>query len=172
MSEFRILCEETTPDRYPPGPLDRQGGHRGQGGRDRGSGGREHGGGRDRIGGPGGRDREGGRGGGGGRIHTGGGGFGGGDGTHTGIDDETTYPDLDEYDDNTHVAERVDGRKPFSLTQVNECILRPNICGGGQCTDTLEGYDCECYPGYRKDNNFCIGKINNRENPSLLRMIS
>ncbi|KAK6631430.1 hypothetical protein RUM44_005957 [Polyplax serrata] len=31
---------------------------------------------------------------------------------------------------------------------INECALRPTICGGGKCIDTAQGYDCECFPGY------------------------
>nr|CAI5824069.1 unnamed protein product [Callosobruchus analis] len=33
---------------------------------------------------------------------------------------------------------------------VNECILRPDICGkGGRCVDTAEGYECICEAGYK-----------------------
>lgn len=37
---------------------------------------------------------------------------------------------------------------PGSLA-VNECILRPHICGDGECIDKPDGYDCVCRPGYR-----------------------
>ncbi|KAF6210291.1 hypothetical protein GE061_013395 [Apolygus lucorum] len=39
-----------------------------------------------------------------------------------------------------------DGR----MVNVDECGLRPDICGGGQCTDTPDGYSCKCYPGYEQ----------------------
>lgn len=42
-----------------------------------------------------------------------------------------------------------DSKKPGSLIRINECILRPGICGPGECIDTLEGYECRCNPGYR-----------------------
>lgn len=37
-----------------------------------------------------------------------------------------------------------------SITEVNECALRPDICGDGKCIDTKEGYECECYPGFTR----------------------
>lgn len=37
-----------------------------------------------------------------------------------------------------------------SFTEVNECALRPDICGDGKCIDTKEGYECECYPGFTR----------------------
>lgn len=42
------------------------------------------------------------------------------------------------------------GGPPIDLVKVNECILRPGICGDGQCIDTPEGYECVCKPGYRQ----------------------
>ncbi|KAJ8945202.1 hypothetical protein NQ318_013652 [Aromia moschata] len=41
------------------------------------------------------------------------------------------------------------------ITIVNECILRPDICGKGRCVDLPKGYKCECDSGYR------IGKSQN-----------
>ncbi|XP_018574078.1 fibrillin-2-like [Anoplophora glabripennis] len=35
------------------------------------------------------------------------------------------------------------------ITAVNECMLRPDICGKGRCIDTQKGYECECDSGYR-----------------------
>lgn len=33
---------------------------------------------------------------------------------------------------------------------INECTLRPDICGKGHtCIDTLTGYECICKPGFR-----------------------
>lgn len=43
-----------------------------------------------------------------------------------------------------------DGKKQGLVIPINECILRPDICGEGQCIDTDEGYECVCKPGYRK----------------------
>ncbi|XP_050520393.1 fibrillin-2-like isoform X2 [Daktulosphaira vitifoliae] len=37
------------------------------------------------------------------------------------------------------------------LNLVDECALRPEICGnGGKCIDTVDGYACECHPGFSK----------------------
>ncbi|XP_017775669.1 PREDICTED: fibrillin-2-like [Nicrophorus vespilloides] len=36
----------------------------------------------------------------------------------------------------------------IGLLTVNECVLRPGICGKGECIDTREGYQCNCYPGF------------------------
>lgn len=49
-------------------------------------------------------------------------------------------------------GEPPDGHKkqPLGYIPVNECILRPDICGEGECIDTFEGYECHCKPGYRK----------------------
>lgn len=35
------------------------------------------------------------------------------------------------------------------ITSVNECMLRPDICGKGKCIDTQKGYECVCDSGYR-----------------------
>lgn len=48
------------------------------------------------------------------------------------------------------------------LNLVDECGLRPDICGtGGKCIDTVDGYACECYPGFTKsrheDSQVCEG---------------
>jgi len=35
----------------------------------------------------------------------------------------------------------------FSLSAINECKIRHNICGGGEyvkCVDKLIGYECQC----------------------------
>lgn len=37
-----------------------------------------------------------------------------------------------------------------SITEVNECALRPDICGHGKCIDIKEGYECECDLGYAR----------------------
>ncbi|XP_054288254.1 fibrillin-2-like [Macrosteles quadrilineatus] len=31
---------------------------------------------------------------------------------------------------------------------IDECALRPTICGGGDCIDTPDGYICQCHPGF------------------------
>ncbi|XP_025412034.1 fibrillin-2-like isoform X2 [Sipha flava] len=37
------------------------------------------------------------------------------------------------------------------LNLVDECGLRPEICGaGGRCIDTVDGYACECFSGFTK----------------------
>lgn len=41
-------------------------------------------------------------------------------------------------------------KPPLKIISVNECILRPHICGEGQCIDTADGYECRCKPGYRE----------------------
>lgn len=33
---------------------------------------------------------------------------------------------------------------------IDECALRPDICGGGRCIDTPDGYKCECHQGFKK----------------------
>jgi len=38
--------------------------------------------------------------------------------------------------------------EPGLLTQVDECGLRPDICGNGKCIDTKDGYRCDCSVGY------------------------
>ena len=48
---------------------------------------------------------------------------------------------------------------PEETSLINECVLRPNICGHGRCIDTQEGYRCECFPGYRKgETEVCEGQ--------------
>lgn len=39
-------------------------------------------------------------------------------------------------------------QEPGHISKINECILRPDICGAGKCIDTPDGYRCECKPGY------------------------
>ena len=39
-------------------------------------------------------------------------------------------------------------QKAEHMSKINECILRPDICGSGKCIDTPDGYRCECKPGY------------------------
>lgn len=42
--------------------------------------------------------------------------------------------------------------------KVDECSLRPHICGEGDCIDTNRGYECRCKPGFRKgDAQVCEG---------------
>lgn len=47
----------------------------------------------------------------------------------------------------------ISSRNYTSYPLVDECILRPGICGGGQCTDTLTGFNCDCFTGYEKHKN-------------------
>lgn len=51
-----------------------------------------------------------------------------------------------------------------SIIPVNECVLRPGICGGGRCIDTPDSFTCDCYQGYYKkksdDAQVCEGSLN------------
>ncbi|XP_035710508.1 fibrillin-2 isoform X2 [Folsomia candida] len=38
--------------------------------------------------------------------------------------------------------------EPGLLMQIDECGLRPDICGKGKCIDIPDGYRCECDPGH------------------------
>ena len=38
---------------------------------------------------------------------------------------------------------------------INECALRPDICGNGKCIDTRDGYECDCYSGFTKKAGRC-----------------
>ncbi|XP_072384771.1 fibrillin-1-like [Diabrotica undecimpunctata] len=50
----------------------------------------------------------------------------------------------------------IPGSNQVGQISVNECILRPDICGQGKCVDTIQGYDCLCDPGYRLNHhNIC-----------------
>ncbi|GJQ88324.1 hypothetical protein Trydic_g3801 [Trypoxylus dichotomus] len=40
-------------------------------------------------------------------------------------------------------------KEPVPLIDINECVLRPGICGEGTCEDTPSAYECHCNPGYR-----------------------
>ncbi|XP_050313522.1 fibrillin-2-like [Anthonomus grandis grandis] len=58
-----------------------------------------------------------------------------------------------------------DSRRPEQKTKllttlVDECMLRPTICGHGKCVDQPEGYDCICDPGYRKGKSQVCEDIN------------
>lgn len=59
-----------------------------------------------------------------------------------GVDGQTSTKDIDG-----------PGKKPVSIIRINECVLRPDICGPGDCVDTLEGYECICKPGYKLNRN-------------------
>lgn len=37
-----------------------------------------------------------------------------------------------------------------TIPGIDECALRPDICGGGRCVDTQDGYECECHQGFKK----------------------
>ena len=39
---------------------------------------------------------------------------------------------------------------------IDECALKPDICGSGDCVDLPDGYMCQCLPGYT--NNGTSGK--------------
>ena len=46
------------------------------------------------------------------------------------------------------VHESAGGTNGTSIMPVDECVLRPGICGGGKCVDTPDSFTCDCYPGY------------------------
>ncbi|XP_076852063.1 LOW QUALITY PROTEIN: latent-transforming growth factor beta-binding protein 1-like, partial [Brachyhypopomus gauderio] len=47
---------------------------------------------------------------------------------------------------------------PTQLAEVDECSIRPDICGQGFCLNTAESYSCFCYEGYITDaeGNTCV----------------
>lgn len=36
----------------------------------------------------------------------------------------------------------------YSMPPVDECTLKPDLCGDGVCRDTDDGYVCECFSGF------------------------
>lgn len=54
-----------------------------------------------------------------------------------------------EYNQTTW-RERPEPNTKLVGTPVDECMLRPTICGHGKCVDLAEGYDCICDDGFRK----------------------
>ncbi|XP_063774031.1 latent-transforming growth factor beta-binding protein 1 isoform X2 [Pseudophryne corroboree] len=42
---------------------------------------------------------------------------------------------------------------PTQVTEVNECIVDPDICGEGSCINLPVGYLCICYEGYKRNDN-------------------
>lgn len=54
-----------------------------------------------------------------------------------------------EYNQTTW-RERPEQNTKLVGTPVDECMLRPTICGQGKCVDLAEGYDCVCDAGFRK----------------------
>lgn len=49
----------------------------------------------------------------------------------------------------------------FSLfTEIDECHVRPDICGAGICYNTADSYKCICDDGYRIDSEgtTCVGE--------------
>ncbi|XP_046415905.1 fibrillin-2-like isoform X1 [Neodiprion fabricii] len=39
---------------------------------------------------------------------------------------------------------------------LDECAIRPGICGNGKCTDKTDGYECQCFPGYENKRGSCV----------------
>ncbi|XP_077342553.1 latent-transforming growth factor beta-binding protein 1 isoform X1 [Lithobates pipiens] len=42
---------------------------------------------------------------------------------------------------------------PTQVTEVNECVVDPDICGEGFCVNLPVGYMCVCHEGYKQNNN-------------------
>lgn len=55
----------------------------------------------------------------------------------------------------------------YSFSDVNECRLRPDICGAGTCLNSDGGYSCLCPPGFVHISGSCVGKRIIRRNPKL-----
>jgi hypothetical protein len=47
------------------------------------------------------------------------------------------------------------------ISDINECMLNPNICENGVCENRQMGYRCICNTGYKQDNTgtLCLGKL-------------
>lgn len=48
----------------------------------------------------------------------------------------------------------------FSLPDINECEVEPNICQFGTCTNTPGSFQCTCQPGFVLSDNKrrCYGR--------------
>jgi hypothetical protein len=46
------------------------------------------------------------------------------------------------------------------MPPVDECTLKPDLCGDGVCRDTDDGYYCECFTGFTNNGGTdkCYGK--------------
>ena len=46
------------------------------------------------------------------------------------------------------------------VSDINECMLNPNICENGACENRQMGYRCVCNPGYQPDGTgtLCLGE--------------
>lgn len=51
-------------------------------------------------------------------------------------------------DEHKKLCEDINTSGVGTMTAVDECALRPDICGGGRCLDTPEAYLCECFDGF------------------------
>lgn len=59
-----------------------------------------------------------------------------------------------------NVTRNGDKIPPGSIVLINECILRPDICGEGTCKDTVVGYECICKSGFKNGpNKACEGNL-------------
>ncbi|XP_069464009.1 latent-transforming growth factor beta-binding protein 1 isoform X2 [Ambystoma mexicanum] len=49
---------------------------------------------------------------------------------------------------------------PTQITEINECLLNPDICGSGYCLNLPKGYTCICYSGFEPNDQgtTCIDK--------------
>ncbi|XP_051723212.1 latent-transforming growth factor beta-binding protein 1 isoform X4 [Ctenopharyngodon idella] len=58
---------------------------------------------------------------------------------------------------------------PTQLAEIDECQVRPDICGAGICYNTADSYTCICDDGYKTDNEgtTCVDVDECAESPSL-----
>ncbi|XP_043119085.1 latent-transforming growth factor beta-binding protein 1 isoform X4 [Puntigrus tetrazona] len=58
---------------------------------------------------------------------------------------------------------------PTQLAEIDECQVRPDICGAGICYNTADSYKCICDDGYRIDSEgtTCVDVDECAESPSL-----
>lgn len=49
----------------------------------------------------------------------------------------------------------------YIMSDIDECLLGPDLCENGQCINFNGGYMCECDMGFApsEDERICVGKI-------------
>ena len=49
----------------------------------------------------------------------------------------------------------------FTFTDIDECILNPNLCENGECFNYQGGYRCTCLMGFvpTEDEKACVGEF-------------
>ena len=50
--------------------------------------------------------------------------------------------------------------KYFLSIDIDECVELKNVCGKGNCTNSIGSYSCKCEPGYKPadDSPSCVGE--------------